>query len=416
VRVWALALGAVGVAAGLLGAAPAKEPWTVIVSGDVNGYLSPCGCTSPMFGGIRRRATAIGKEETTLLLDTGGWVTGVGRQDVMKAETVAMALAASHVAAINLTPEEAAFGRGQMLSLVRLSREAIVSSHLLEGNELGVKRWISKGPFLIGGVSTRGQVVGRALELPVSSLEDAIESLVFEAAMQSKQPLLMLNGGREDALRIARQFPSLRLVSYRTVGDPGDSLDRVGDTALVTPGDRGRSIVRMQFGGDRFSDYARVVLGPDLHDDPDVERIYRTYLRRVDEAGLLEALPRRPGPEFAGTETCGSCHSDSHQVWQSSAHAKALATLEKEGHHRDPDCVSCHVVGLDHEAGFRSRLLTPQLADVGCESCHGPGAAHAASPHEVKLKPAGPESCAPCHTVGNSPNFDFLTYWRRIQH
>ena len=53
---------------------------------------------------------------------------------------------------------------------------------------------------------------------------------------------------------------------------------------------------------------------------------------------------------------------------------------------------------------------------MGCESCHGAGAAHSASPWKVKLPKVGQKSCLPCHTLTNSPEFDFATYWPRVKH
>ena len=47
-----------------------------------------------------------------------------------------------------------------------------------------------------------------------------------------------------------------------------------------------------------------------------------------------------------------------------------------------PNWISCHVVGWNpqkyfpYKSGFWSLETTPQLTDVGCESCHGPGSRH----------------------------------------
>jgi hypothetical protein len=38
------------------------------------------------------------------------------------------------------------------------------------------------------------------------------------------------------------------------------------------------------------------------------------------------------------------------------------------------------------------------------------------NPAKNKLPKVGAASCAPCHTVENSPTFDFEEYWEQIKH
>jgi hypothetical protein len=111
-----------------------------------------------------------------------------------------------------------------------------------------------------------------------------------------------------------------------------------------------------------------------------------------------------------------SCHAEAYKAWHNSAHANALADLEREGHARDPDCLSCHVTGLASTVGFTTRALTPKLANVTCESCHGPAKSHTLSPKLFHLPTVGRESCVGCHSVDNSPNFDFDRFWPKVQH
>jgi hypothetical protein len=86
------------------------------------------------------------------------------------------------------------------------------------------------------------------------------------------------------------------------------------------------------------------------------------------------------------------------------------------GHQRDPDCVGCHVVGLEYQGGFRSAALTPQLENVGCENCHQAAARHAASPATNPLRKVGEAACAVCHVPDHSPGFDFTRFWAKIRH
>ena len=110
------------------------------------------------------------------------------------------------------------------------------------------------------------------------------------------------------------------------------------------------------------------------------------------------------------------CHQAESKVWRESKHASALKTLQSDGHDKDPDCVGCHVVGLDKVKGFESREKTPTLADVGCESCHGAGRIHAMRPRKNNAPIASVEVCTTCHNPQHSPEFDFEKYWANIAH
>jgi predicted CXXCH cytochrome family protein len=62
-------------------------------------------------------------------------------------------------------------------------------------------------------------------------------------------------------------------------------------------------------------------------------------------------------------------------------------------------CGSCHVTGLD------TATWTFTEFSIGCESCHGPAAAHVADPENVKLYSAADDQvCGACHSRGTSPD------------
>ncbi len=61
------------------------------------------------------------------------------------------------------------------------------------------------------------------------------------------------------------------------------------------------------------------------------------------------------------------------------------------------ECGSCHVTGLETQ----DRTFTE--FGVGCEGCHGPGAAHAADPENVKpFAEVDDQVCGACHSRGQS--------------
>ena len=62
-------------------------------------------------------------------------------------------------------------------------------------------------------------------------------------------------------------------------------------------------------------------------------------------------------------------------------------------------CAGCHVTGLNTATwGFAE-------FGIGCENCHGPGAAHAADPKKIKpYAKADSQVCGACHSRGTSPD------------
>lgn len=370
-----------------------SEPWTVIVSGDTFGYLSPCGCVKPMSGGIRRRVTAIHSLKgptNNLILDTGGLVKDTSRQSEMKAETLAQTMSYATVDAVHLSEDDGRLGSAMVDAVERLSKAKLITHTQV----------FHKGPFVVLGADTLAQA------------GEVMSSISGEKAI----PILLFGGSRDEARKLAEDFPALHLIVYRTASNPPSEEEVVGKTWLVTPGEKGKNVLRLTWNGVKFEKYEVRHLGPDVHDDPKASQAFQTYLNRVRDEKLFEQMPRKEGKDFAGTKLCSSCHQEEGDIWHKSSHRKALDTLEKENQDRDPDCVSCHVVGAEFTTGYMSRKATPNLSDVGCESCHGPGKAHAMAPKKYEMGKVGAASCMPCHNPNHSPGFDFQKYWPKIAH
>lgn len=397
---------------------PAEEGFTLVMGGDTDGYLAPCGCTKPMSGGIQRRASAVRmlvQGRKAGVLENGGLISGTGRQSELKAETLGELLRQLGADAINVGPAEARAGRGTLQALRTLTDGRLTSLSVAPSPTNPLPPHTVVGPFLVGGASALpGELAGVLGEKPVP-LEQAAAHLVRDAESAQLVPVLMLQGSRANAGAIAQAHPAIRLILYRSSGSPAQP-ESVGSTLLVTPGEFGKHVLRLVWRKDRFQDYAAIHLGPDHPDDPDAARLYARYLQRVTDEDLLGKLPRPGDDAFAGNKRCGVCHGEAQSVWKSSAHSGALKTLAQDGHDRDPDCVGCHVVGLDSTKGFRSLKDTPHLADVGCESCHGAGAAHAKAPFSAPMPKVGEASCSPCHTPSHSPTFLFADYWAKVKH
>jgi hypothetical protein len=247
-------------------------------------------------------------------------------------------------------------------------------------------------------------------------VDQAIQANLSEARAERLTPLLLLDGDRSQAVDLAKRFPDLVLIAYQSSGRPPLEVETSGATALMSPGSRGQYFVTLDLAGTDKTNYETHGLGPEIKDDPAASRLFHTYLKYVSEENLWEKTPKFPSPKFAGSERCGSCHRESLSVWRTSAHHRSLKTLRDKQEDKDPECIPCHVTGASLLTGFKSPFATPDLAFVGCESCHGPGLAHSLHPKSERMAKVGEQSCAPCHRSLNSPGFVFFRYWQQIAH
>ncbi len=156
----------------------------------------------------------------------------------------------------------------------------------------------------------------------------------------------------------------------------------------------------------------------ELPPHPAVVQIMERYQQELKAADLLGKVRRKRlagHRRFMGVENCRECHGMQYRKWAATRHAHALETLRKKGRDRDPECVECQVVGLQFASGFRSLAETPDLANVACESCHGPGDRH---DRDVRA-PYGREDmrpCERCHSDEHSPGFDRAKAFKKIKH
>lgn len=122
---------------------------------------------------------------------------------------------------------------------------------------------------------------------------------------------------------------------------------------------------------------------------------------------------------YVGSRWCGSCHGEIEQHWQPTRHARALESLKKKGREHDPDCLRCHVTGMNDSnniGGFVSLEGSPQMVGVQCEACHSPGGRHAQMPAKHKMEKITAAKCLQCHTDETDPDFDFQRSWSVIKH
>jgi peroxiredoxin len=156
------------------------------------------------------------------------------------------------------------------------------------------------------------------------------------------------------------------------------------------------------------------------------ENLHVTELPVEERRRILgeRSKPRQdllPGfAEYTGSEVCKSCHEEEFATWSEHAHAASIAKLEAPTETENPECLRCHTTAFGKPGGFpadANPAELPDLAVVGCESCHGPGSKHVedkgSDPGNIvalgdKSAPCVTlQVCASCHDEANDPGFAF---------
>jgi len=155
---------------------------------------------------------------------------------------------------------------------------------------------------------------------------------------------------------------------------------------------------------------------PDIADDPAVETILLATKKKVNAvgrtAGSTIALPG-----YTGSQACLPCHDEIGKRWLLTPHARAYETLVQKNQQFNSNCVPCHVTGVSMLDKDRSIALSlpESLRQVGCETCHGPGADHTKNPEKAKLEKSPAASvCLQCHTEEHDDNFQFEQDRKRV--
>src|SRR5689334_12046521 len=169
------------------------------------------------------------------------------------------------------------------------------------------------------------------------------------------------------------------------------------------------------------------ILGPEVGEKPDIlslvksfEDSFNTKMQKIEKERAAQAALQTKGsmtesPEhYLGAEVCQRCHQAEYDQWKTTDHSHAFQTLVDQHKDATPDCVPCHVVGYKKAGGFQAGEDATKLGNVQCENCHGMGTEHESWPAQSRAITEA--TCVTCHTVSNSPTFNFSVYEPHILH
>ena len=412
---------------------------TLLISGEELGYLEPCGCAGGQLGGFPRRDSVIQqlavKGKTLLPVANGDLIDDATRQSELKAEIGFAALKEMGYVAYNVGERDLLLGVDGLKYLQAASGIPFLSANLFHRESRVFQ------PFLLHTVNLQGNqiqvaiigILSQSFEIQVENaaaglrLEDpsaVLTDLVEKLDQAADYIVLLAHANLAESKALAFAFPQVDVV---VSGHEQEELQEapafVENTVLLNTGTKGKAVGQLDI---QWSDnkavpdyeFQALSLAERLPDSPRMIELLTLYQEMLSAENLSVDLEREPpttGGMYVGSASCKGCHTEAYAIWKKSKHAHAYQTLVSHGHAADPECLTCHTVGFGFQTGFVNIETTPNLPDVGCENCHGVGGNHVKNPQKGYGQVTKAD-CLTCHTMPNSPKFDYEVYLPRIRH
>jgi hypothetical protein len=435
----------------------------LVISGEQDGYLQPCGCTDGQLGGLGRRYDLIEKIRAqnwpVAPIDLGNLVHNPGssrggfEQEKVKFGIALKALASMKYDAVALGPEDLKLGVMETMGqLLNAKEPPFLAANVkpADGFEGTIRDAVvtEAGPVKIGITAVLDPAAFAALPDPdkeglltLKAPDEALPAVIDRLAKESQVKVLLVQGPPEEARRLGAKFPAFDLVvSTSKFADPIDTKPEMlndGKTMLIEVGKKGKYVGVVGVFPDstpRFK-YHRQALNTRYKEaEPMRALIDEEYQNVLRSVGVVENFPRRAnveaptGASYVGAETCKTCHPNTFNKWAASKHARAYQALlsnPKRNREHDAECISCHTTGFGYNTGWVSAEATPALKGNQCENCHGPASLHIAEPDNLAFrKPMARTAesadrnglCIRCHDEDNDHNFTFGGRYPVISH
>jgi len=404
----------------------------IAYSGNTLGELKPCGCAREEDqGGIERRAAYINqtlrKHKNVLLVDTGDSFDQPTKQGRIKARYMLKSLGSMNYSAMMLGDKDLMYGKEFLNNQEGLPW--IGSNYKIERLDFPRYKIMQyESGFKVAVLAVGDPALfNHGPSDMMDPAEETVSSLVTE--LQSKeQPgliVLMTHMKRDKALTFLSS-PGVDVIINGNIEKATDVIDmkpvEKNGKIFLQSGPRGQKMgelnVRISDEGVKSYFHKMVPLGSKFEFDAEMTALYEKYNEEIETLFFESRMARRKSSKakiYAGEKTCKNCHAETHSIWSQSRHGHAYATLKRVNKAFDPECLACHVVGFNQSGGFISELDTPDLENVQCENCHGPGLEHTKSP-KAGYGAHAKKACSQCHVKNHSPKFKFNAYWPKIKH
>ena len=403
----------------------------LLFTGNTQAHLEPCGCFIGQSGGLPRRATAISsirdKGFSPLLVDLGGFLpvepeqmkSGLIEQttqlDQLRVQTTFKAMEMMDYDVIVSSQPEANFGENSVEQILTNYRFQLLAAHSPVSSP-------EQHPYLIKTVGSKRIAL---IELSLletdqtASIPKKLDSLLSEVQAQADVVIVSSHLQPEVNKSLAKKYSNISAIMSRDTGE----TERVGNVLLTYCYPHGKTLGALTLtdaAGGTSAAVEQIALTEDVGDDSDIRKLLNDFYEQVASDPQLqvaghplfssEALEQDSSNSYIGSKACQECHQKEFDQWSHSSHATAFNTLQIVGREYYSKCVSCHVTGFGYASGYQiGNRDRAHLAEVGCETCHGPGKQHTYTPLATNIRgKVKASTCMECHQPEHSPGFEQL--------
>lgn len=277
---------------------------------------------------------------------------------------------------------------------------------------------------LLGGNEFANARLPEGLLLGYDDPSEAARELVDELSTQVDLIVLLSQMSIDQTDLLLEEVAGIDVALYGSRPPFVNEAEKLGETIVNMTGSRGQFVgsltVIVSPEGEilQFASH-NVPLDKKFPKDPealaaasDVERAAEEQKAAARETAAVTSTANTEF--FLGAETCRRCHPSQYDQWAATPHARAFVSLDADhGMTKTEDCARCHVTGFGHAAGYIPSSTSPNLENVQCEACHGPGTEHTRTLGEVKMSET---TCTNCHTGEFAKDWDFDQYYELVVH
>lgn len=383
----------------------------------------------------------MGKEHL-LVINAGDNFSGKGELAWKKAELIIKVNNLMGTDLIALGAKEYRVGAEKLSQLAKSSCAPFICANLKDHRQLDAPYFMPFLRFERGGrkilvVSVIDPAIGRYLKDDRLELTDPLAAVRRLQRTISHDVFILIANAQSGVVETwLKQLNGIDLaIMGRYIWLMGNKCKRLGPTMMVANNNRGKTMCYVDLDLDANG---RVRIAKPVYwslkkdtapKDPLVAALVADYQdwegryhydQRSQRLRQANADKPQSGRFYLGKDWCRRCHGAYIADWRQTRHARALDSLRRKKREFDPECLPCHVTGMNDKkagGGFADAVITPQTANVQCEACHGPAGAHALGPEKnVVVDKVTEKTCRRCHNRETDPNFDYQRDLPKVNH